>query len=557
MSNAVRYDSLLLRALATELDARLRGTRVARVHFVRAPRTLLIMAGLRRQPLTLSWDLQPAAGHVLLAEGAATPTGALLQVPPGAPVAAVHALPDERIVRIELAIGEAAPGIVRALVVELIGTRWNGLALGRDDVIMAVLVARPDDPRQLQPGVRYAPPPARPRLGTDTMPERAQWHAVLAPVAATDRARALLAKFAYTSPLNAAWILGDATLPETGGHLLDEAYQRYVQLLTAPPQPSLLHGVQPYPHPLSVTDVRLPTLLAAFAAAAQGAAATLPSADTARRELLLARLHDRRQRLDARREKLVRGVQGASAEAAALRAQADLLLAHLRDVPRGAAEVELSDFEGRAVRLRLDPARPPQAVAQEWYEQARRRDRAARRLPAVLQRTDAELRRLAAFRERVEAGQAEGAELAEWLRRVGRAADASSLPYRSYHSSGGLEVRVGRNARANDALTREHAAPEDIWLHARDVGGAHVVLRWGRRDQNPPHPDLVEAAVLAALHSRARTSGVVPVDWTRRKYVRKPRKAPPGQVVLERARTLFVTPDPALEQRLRVAEPGE
>jgi predicted ribosome quality control (RQC) complex YloA/Tae2 family protein len=77
-----------------------------------------------------------------------------------------------------------------------------------------------------------------------------------------------------------------------------------------------------------------------------------------------------------------------------------------------------------------------------------------------------------------------------------------------------------------------------------------VVLRW-RGDDNPPARDLAEAAILAALHSKARTSGSVPVDWTRRKYVRKPRRSPPGQVLVERARTLFVAPDPELEERLR------
>ena len=78
-----------------------------------------------------------------------------------------------------------------------------------------------------------------------------------------------------------------------------------------------------------------------------------------------------------------------------------------------------------------------------------------------------------------------------------------------------------------------------------------MVLRW-RGDGNPPTRDLAEAAVLAALHSKARTSGSVPVDWTRRKYVRKPRRSPPGQVLVERTKTLFVAPDPRLEERLRV-----
>ena len=76
------------------------------------------------------------------------------------------------------------------------------------------------------------------------------------------------------------------------------------------------------------------------------------------------------------------------------------------------------------------------------------------------------------------------------------------------------------------------------------------MLRW-HGEENPPAQDLAEAAVLAALHSRARGSGSVPVDWTRRKYVRKPRKAPAGTVTVERARTLFVEPDPAVAERLR------
>jgi predicted ribosome quality control (RQC) complex YloA/Tae2 family protein len=111
---------------------------------------------------------------------------------------------------------------------------------------------------------------------------------------------------------------------------------------------------------------------------------------------------------------------------------------------------------------------------------------------------------------------------------------------------------VGRGARQNDDLTFHHSAPDDIWLHVREAPGAHVILRWGR-EGNPPARDLEEAAVLAALGSDARHAGVVPVDWTRRKYVRKPRKAAPGAVIPGRVQTLFVEPDPGVEERLREA----
>ncbi|NJD09758.1 MAG: DUF814 domain-containing protein [Gemmatimonadetes bacterium] len=556
VSNVLRFDALLLRALAAELDARLRGLRVARARFDRAARAVLVEVGPRRQPLTLSWRLQPAHAHVLLAEGGNREVGGLLQVPPGTPIAAVRALADERIVRLEFAPGEVASGLVRCIVLELLGQRWNALALGADDVIAAVLVARRGDPRQLRPGVPYSPPDSRPRLGAERLPGLEEWQALFGGVAPADRLRALLAGCAYASPLNAAWILGDALGPEAGAHVLEEAYRRYAWLLSAPAQPALHDGVQPYPQPLAGDAVRTASLLAAFAAAAASAGTSPPAGEAADRELLLARIHDRLLRVQARREQLAAEARGAAAEAARLRRQADLLMAHLATVPRGASALVLTDFRGEPCALQLDPALTPLHNAQQWYETAKRREHAAERVPALARHAATEAQRLEALRTQVAAGAIGGVALRDWLRRSTPPEAEAALPYRKYRSTNGLEIRVGRNARANDALTRAHSAPDDIWLHAREVGGAHVVLRWGRRDANPPRPDLVEAAVLAAWHSRARTSAVVAVDWTRRKYVRKPRKAAPGLVVLERAKTLFVAPAEDLERRLREMASG-
>ena len=77
-----------------------------------------------------------------------------------------------------------------------------------------------------------------------------------------------------------------------------------------------------------------------------------------------------------------------------------------------------------------------------------------------------------------------------------------------------------------------------------------MLLRW-TRDEPPPARDLEEAAMLAAWHSKARGSAVVPVDWTRRKYVRRPRAAAAGLVMVTRAETLMVRPDDATERALR------
>jgi predicted ribosome quality control (RQC) complex YloA/Tae2 family protein len=132
----------------------------------------------------------------------------------------------------------------------------------------------------------------------------------------------------------------------------------------------------------------------------------------------------------------------------------------------------------------------------------------------------------------------------------GPAKARTSLPYRSYRSTTGLEIRVGRGASSNDALTFRESSPNDVWLHARDAAGAHVVLRW-QKDGNPPARALEEAAVLAAWHSKSRGSSLVPVDWTRRKYVRRARGGAPGAVTVQRARTVMVRPDATLERELR------
>jgi predicted ribosome quality control (RQC) complex YloA/Tae2 family protein len=554
VSNAIRYDSLLLRALAAELDARLRGLRVARAHLERSARVLTVVTGPRRRPLTLRWSLHPASGHLLLAEQDPAPAGALLQVAPGTSIAAVSTLPDERILRIRLDAGPVAPGLVRALVVELLGNRWNALALGADDVIVDMLVPHRSDPRGLRPGVLYSAPPARPRSGPEAVSALAEWLAALAETPAARRRSVLLEKFAYTSPLNVDWVLGDAASREAGVHELEDAHRRYQLLLDPAPRPCLLGGVQPYPFPLTPDAAEAPSLLRAFALAAEVGGTAPVSAEGALRSRVLAGLHHREQRLLVRREKLQQEAAGATGEASRLRADADLLLAHLHAVPRGAAVVELADFGGTPRRLELDPAVTPQRNARQWYEQARRRSLAAERVPSLVERLERELAKLVELRARVESGEASEAELLPWAARAEQRSQPRTLPYRTYRTTGGLEVRVGRNARANDVLTRDHASPEDIWLHARDTGGAHVILRWGRREANPAHADLVEAACLAAVHSRSRTSALVAVDWTRRKYVRRPRKAGPGQVVLERASTVFVEPDIALEQRLREGE---
>ncbi len=122
-------------------------------------------------------------------------------------------------------------------------------------------------------------------------------------------------------------------------------------------------------------------------------------------------------------------------------------------------------------------------------------------------------------------------------------------------SSDGFAILVGRNNRQNDYLTMEVARSDDLWLHAKEIPGAHVIVQ--TQGKEVPDTTLVEAAHVAAFFSRARESANVPVDYTRRRHVRKPRGARPGMVIYDHQRTLYVTPDRELLARLGVLRPQE
>ncbi|HET9982219.1 MAG TPA: NFACT RNA binding domain-containing protein [Longimicrobiales bacterium] len=552
MSNRIRFDPLLVRHLAHELAGRLRGQRARALRLDPGAR----LAALELERETLLLDLHPTRGWIRIGGPPAAPK--VVDLPRRSAVAEVSAPADERLLVIELAGGP--PDRVRRIVVELMTNQWNVVALDAAGRIAAVLWSRRAGVRELRAGVPYAAPEPAGREGAEAPIGAARWRELLGGVAPAERSGVLLERVAYASPINAGAILGEAAATEDDAELM-AAHARYAALVggdaTSPQVLELPSGLHPYPMPLPGLP-RLPvrTLVEAF----EVVSGAVPAAPAGAAPELVDRVRRRLAQLERRAERLRAEAEGGAAEAVALRRSADLLLSQLRAVPRGAARATLSDFAGGEVEVELDPALGPAENARRLYDVARRRERASERIPALLRRAGAEATRLRDLLDRAERGEAPAEELEAAMPAAtptgGTAAAGPRSPFRRYRTSGGLEVRVGRGGRDNDELTLRHSSPQDIWLHARDAAGAHVILRWTDAEANPPHRDLVEAATLAALHSRARTSGVVAVDWTRRKYVRKPRKAPPGRVAPERVKTLFVEPDEALERRMKEAGEG-
>jgi len=118
---------------------------------------------------------------------------------------------------------------------------------------------------------------------------------------------------------------------------------------------------------------------------------------------------------------------------------------------------------------------------------------------------------------------------------------------RRYRSSDGYEVVVGRSARDNDQLTFKVARPNDLWLHAGDYPGSHVIVRNAKREE-VPHRTIIEAAQLAAKFSQASKDSKVTVHYTPRKFISKPKGAAPGLVRMSSFRSITVEPGEVMER---------
>jgi predicted ribosome quality control (RQC) complex YloA/Tae2 family protein len=293
-------------------------------------------------------------------------------------------------------------------------------------------------------------------------------------------------------------------------------------------------------------------------------------------------------RFRARLARKLEGLRGDLAEAEQApehRRRGEALLTYLHQVPARAARVVLPDPADQEHRLEieLDARLKPQENAARYFKRAAKAERGLSEIPPRLAGVEAELRALDHVLERARRAEEHAplpdgastarhfhdptlerdlehalARLPATLRQgvagapARRAAAATGgrrdervpgrLEPRRLRSVEGWEVLIGRSNEGNDYLTHRLARPEDYWLHVHGAAGSHVVLRRGKGKNEPSKRTLEEVASWAAYYSQARTAGKVPVIVTRKKYVRKPRKAPPGLALCEREKTLMVKP---------------
>ena len=235
----------------------------------------------------------------------------------------------------------------------------------------------------------------------------------------------------------------------------------------------------------------------------------------------------------------------------------DLLLANLATAERRAGKVVIKDYyaEGSPeIELEVDENSSLQEEAARRFARYTKARRAGREIAERLSVIEKELKRLEAEREELEGfilSRDSSALDALNAGAEGKAPDSQpqrkkqqpeQVPgTRRYTSSDGYEILVGRTARDNDNLTFRVAKPNDLWLHAADYPGSHVVVRNPTRAEIP-HRTLVEAAQLAAHFSQARNDAKVTIHYTQRKFLSKPKGAAPGLVRISSFRSITVEP---------------
>jgi len=269
---------------------------------------------------------------------------------------------------------------------------------------------------------------------------------------------------------------------------------------------------------------------------------------------LLRLLEKRRKRasaqLDATMQRLMVREEGASHEEIG-----HIIMANLHDIPPALAtkspeRLTLYDFyRDQPITIKLKPELSPQKNAENFYRKAKNEKIEEQYLMDQIAAREAEVIRSDQQKSELE-GIRSLKELRRYVKQHNLLGDRSGINVLAGGESGPLfkevlvetfRILIGRNAKNNDLLTQKYAYKDDLWLHARDVSGSHVIVKY-QAGKTFPKSVIERAAELAAWYSKRRTDSLCPVTVTPRKFVRKPKGLAPGQVIIEKESVVMVVP---------------
>jgi len=219
----------------------------------------------------------------------------------------------------------------------------------------------------------------------------------------------------------------------------------------------------------------------------------------------------------------------------------DLIMANMHELRTGMEKVRLTSFyDHSTVEIKLKKELNPQKNAEVFYRKAKNKQMEVDKLKEAIEQKKKDLHKWETSLMALENG-----ENLKGLRQnisisLAPKKNEKSLPYFEFEHKG-YKIWVGKNAQSNDQLTLKYSFKEDLWLHAKDVPGSHVLIK---HQSGKPFPkDVIErAAELAAYNSKRKTESLCPVAYTQKKYVRKRKGDPAGAVIVEKETVIMVAP---------------
>lgn len=489
----------------------------------------------------------------------------------GGRVLSVSQVGGDRVLHVDIdVVDELGDHVLRRLILEIMGRHSNLILVdGQNKILDAARHVNMEMSRvrQLQPGLTYLPPPAQDKLQPDGI-TAAGLHARLLAQGDVPLHKALAQSVAGLSNPAArelAFRVAQCDLPEAANRLTD-LLCRLPDM--AAPQVLLddmgdAADVFPFPYLSQPADSQRP-----YATLSEALEKYFGSRDAQDRinqksasmvRLLKGQIERCEKKLALQEEELA-----SAARMEEYRLMGEILNANLWQLHKGMDVAELPNFydeNGGSIRIPMDIQLTPTQNAQRYFKKYQKARSARATAAQQKEKTLAELNYLETMLLDVGkcVGESELEEIRQELVRTGymkrstnrrqQRALPKSKPYK-YESSDGILMEVGKNAAQNDRLTTS-AKPNEWWLHAKDMPGSHVIIH---HEGELPQQTLKEAATLAAWYSKGQRSSSVPIDYTLRRYVKKPSGAAPGMMIYVNQKTLFMTVTEADVRALKLLE---
>lgn len=570
-------DGLTLGFAARELHAALAGGRIDKITQPEKDTViLLIRAGSENKRLLLCASPNNARCHLTCAtfpNPLEPPMLCMLLRKQllGGRVLSISQVGGDRVLHVDIdVVDDLGDHVLRRLILEIMGRHSNLILVdGQDKILDAARHVNMEMSRvrQLQPGLPYLPPPAQDKLEPGTITAEAL-HARLMAQGDAPLHKALaqcVAGLSNPAARELACRVAHCDLPEASRRLADLLHRlpdmAAPQVLLDDAGSAL--DVFPFPYLSQPLDSQhpFPTLSAALEKyfGVRDAQDRINQKSASMVRLLKGQIDRCEKKLTLQEEEL-----SSAARMEEYRVMGEILNANLWQLQKGMEAADLPNFydeSGGNIRIPLDIQLTPTQNAQRYFKKYQKARSARATAAGQREKTLEELNYLETMLLDVGkcVGESELEEIRQELVRTGymkrntnrrqQRALPRSKPYR-YESSDGIVLEVGKNAAQNDRLTTS-ARPNEWWLHAKDMPGSHVIIH---HEDDLPQQTLKEAAMLAAWYSKGQRSSSVPIDYTLRRYVKKPGGAAPGMMIYTNQKTLFMTVTEADIRAIRLLE---